>query len=255
MRRRVRLGVAVVAFAAATSGARRADACGVSSPDGASLCAMAAGAGPKWRVSASGIYTSTRLRFTNGPTGDETRGGALVALGYQLTPALSVQSGLGPSFGGAFHAPNGKHEFQPGLLGLLGASYRVYGGPKLDENGEGYQQNPFVVLTSALAFNITRTKRSGVANESPATYEAYDVRFGVVVGTTLADRFRPYALARVFGGPVFWRYENKAIVGTDLYHYQLGAGLSVAVGKGFSLYAEGVPLGERGVSGGAVQSF
>lgn len=234
-----------------------ARACGVSSPDGASLCALAAGQGPKWRASLSGIYTATRLRFSGGMRGDETRAGVVGALSYQLSPRLAIQAGLGPSFGGAFEAPDGRHPFQPGVLGLVGASYRVHGGPAYDENGEGVNQDPFVLLTSALAFNVTHTTHESGADppEGRTLYHAYDLRLGVVVGFTIADRLRPYALGRVFGGPIFWRYHGAAVTGTDLYHVQLGAGFSLALGKGFAVYAEGVPLGERGLSAGVAQAF
>lgn len=252
------LALALAAGAAVVLTPRPSQACGVSGPDGASVCMLAQGIGPKWQASVSGIYTSTRLSFSGGDLkGDQTRGGVMASLGRQISRQLTVQVGLGPSFGGAFVAPDGRHTFNPGLLGLVGASYRIYGGPELDERGEGRQRNPFVVLTSALSFNFTSTRHdaAGAADEERVAYRAFDLRFGTLVGVTLADRFRPYALARVFGGPIYWRYQGSAVTGTDAYHVQLGGGMSVAVGGGFAVFAEGVPLGERGVSGGAAMAF
>jgi hypothetical protein len=252
------LALALAAGAALVLTPRPSQACGVSGPDGASVCMLAQGIGPKWQASVSGIYTSTRLSFSGGDLkGDQTRGGVMASLGRQISRQLTVQVGLGPSFGGAFVAPDGRHTFNPGLLGLVGASYRIYGGPELDERGEGRQRNPFVVLTSALSFNFTSTRHdaAGAADEERVAYRAFDLRFGTLVGVTLADRFRPYALARVFGGPIYWRYQGSAVTGTDAYHVQLGGGMSVAVGGGFAVFAEGVPLGERGVSGGAAMAF
>lgn len=245
--------VALAVGALALAAPRAAGACGVSGPDGASLCMLAQGIGPSFRVSLSGIYTSTRLSFSGGALqGDERRGGTVAALAYSLTRDLTVQGGLGASFGGAFDAPNGAHRFEPGLLGLVGASARLYGGPELDENGEGRERNPFVILTSVFSFNLTRTKhRDASGSDTTTGYEAFDLRVGGIVGVTVGERFRPYVLARVFGGPVFWRYEGSAVTGTDFYHVQLGGGLSVALGKGFAVFAEGVPLGERGASAGA----
>ena len=237
---------------------RSSQACGVSGPDGASVCMLAQGIGPKWQGSVAGIYTSTRLSFSGGGLkGEQTRGGLMASLGRQISRQLTVQIGLGPSFGGAFVAPDGRHRFNPGLLGLVGASYRVYGGPELDERGEGRQRNPFVVLTSALSFNLTSTRHeaAGAANEGSVAYRAFDLRVGALVGLTLADRFRPYALVRAFGGPVYWRYQGNPVTGTDAYHVQLGGGMSVAAFGGFAVFAEGVPLGERGASGGAALAF
>lgn len=67
------------------------------------------------------------------------------------------------------------------------------------------------------------------------------MRVGLVAGYTVFDRLTPYAVARVFGGPVFWR----GGVGTDAYHLQLGLGLVVGLPGGFDLAAEVVPLGEQ----------
>lgn len=250
------LGLALTVGAVVALTPRPSRACGVSGPDGASVCMLAQGIGPKWQASVSGISTSTRLSFSGGDLkGDQTRSGVMASLGRQISRQLTVQVGLGPSFGGAFVAPDGRHPFQPGLLGLVGASYRVYGGPELDERGEGRQRNPFVVLTSALSFNLTSTRHEAAADERRVAYRAFDVRLGTLVGLTLGDRFRPYALGRVFGGPVFWRYQGHAVTGTDVYKFQVGGGMSVAIGGGFAVFAEGVPLGERGASGGAALAF
>jgi hypothetical protein len=230
-----------------------AAACGVSGPDGASLCALAGGGGPKWRVTAAGVYTATRLTFGDGIKGDNTRGGATVSLGYQTSPRVVLQTGIGALLGGTFDAPNGRHTFSPGFLATAGASWRVFGGPEVDETtGEAVDKNPFVVVSAALSFLSSTTTRG---NERAVGYNAFDLRGGVVVGVTLAERFRPYLLGRTFGGPAFWRYEGVAKQGTDLYHVQVGGGASVALGKGWAIYAEGVPLGERGVSGGLSTSL
>jgi hypothetical protein len=65
----------------------------------------------------------------------------------------------------------------------------------------------------------------------------------------------PYALARVFGGPVFWHDGLAGQTGTDVHHFQLGAGLLVRLGRRLDIFAEGVPLGEQGISGGAGFAF
>src|SRR5436309_12603994 len=64
---------------------RRATACGVSGVDGVSSCSLAEhneAVRPRWAVSASGVYTSTRLRFSGDVHGDQTRYAALAALAY-----------------------------------------------------------------------------------------------------------------------------------------------------------------------------
>jgi hypothetical protein len=86
-------------------------------------------------------------------------------------------------------------------------------------------------------------------------YSAFDLRLGAVVGTTFFDRLSPYALGRVFGGPVYWRYQGAAVTGTDTHHYQLGAGLALMLARRLDIFAEAVPLGERSLSAGASVSF
>ena len=44
------------------------------------------------------------------------------------------------------------------------------------------------------------------------SYRALDLRFGAELGVKLAQIFRPYALARVFGGPVFSIYKALSAV-------------------------------------------
>jgi len=40
-------------------------------------------------------------------------------------------------------------------------------------------------------------------------------------------------------------------VGTDDHHWQVGAGLSLLLARKVDIFAEGVPLGELGVTAGA----
>jgi hypothetical protein len=81
------------------------------------------------------------------------------------------------------------------------------------------------------------------------------LRGGVAVGTTFWDIFTPYVVGRAFGGPIHWRYQTQAIIGTDDHHWQVGAGFSIRVARRVDLFAEGVPLGELGVTAGAGVSF
>ena len=86
-------------------------------------------------------------------------------------------------------------------------------------------------------------------------YDAFDLRVGAAVGTTLWKVLVPYVLGRGFGGPVYWRYQGASIVGTDDHHWQVGAGLSLLVARKVDVFVEGVPLGELGVTAGAGLSF
>ena len=239
-----RILLALVAGAHALS-ASRAVACGVSGPDGVSACSLAEHqeeTRPRWRAGVSGVYTSTALRFGGGLRGDETRGAVLASASYLPTPRLSLQAGAGTTLGGDLTMPGGRFIFLPGVAAAIGASWRVV------------DAHPFVVLSSVLSFSAATTKHEG-PDESRTGYEAFDLRGGAVVGTTFFNVLSPYATARVFGGPVFWRYQGAAVTGTDVSHFQIGGGFALLVARRVDVFAEGIPLGERAVSAGASIAF
>ena len=232
------ISLALLGFALLSLSTRTARACGVSA-SGVSSCSLAEhdeALRPHWAVGVSGLYTSTRLRFSSGLRADEQRFASLASLAYLPTPRLVLQAGLGVAFGGSLSPPDGKYEFSPGPTALIGADFRAYDDGRL-----------FLLLTSALSFAAART-RSPLGDETG--YQAFDLRLGGEFGVQVGKIFRPYAVARVFGGPVYWRYLGESITGTDTHHYQLGAGAGVRVSKTVNLFLEGVPLGERAVSFG-----
>jgi hypothetical protein len=102
---------------------------------------------------------------------------------------------------------------------------------------------PFVQLAGSVALSAMRVV------DTP--YLAVDLRAAVSAGWTLWDRFTPYAVARVFGGPVFL----GSATATDAYHVQLGAGFVVGLPGGLDLSAEVIPLGEQRVTAGLGVSF
>jgi hypothetical protein len=103
------------------------------------------------------------------------------------------------------------------------------------------------LLTSALSFAAARTQ---LADEPSVGYQAFDLRLGGEFGLQLAEIFRPYAVMRAFGGPVYWHHLGEAVTGTDTHHYQVGAGAGVRLAKAVNLFVEGIPLGEQAVSFG-----
>jgi len=215
-----------------------ARSCGVSGVDGASFCSLSEHKEeerPRWAVTGGGVFTSTRLRFTGGLRGDETRDAAFGAIAYFPSAQTTLQMGLGATLGGTLTMPDRRYDFSPGPSALLGASWRVV------------DRDVFVLLTSVLSFSATKTQSP---SNSSVGYEAFDLRLGAEIGTTLVKVLRPYIPVRVFGGPVFWHYLGTAVTGTDIHHYQLGAGAMLQLAKRVSLYAEGIPIGERAVSFG-----
>jgi hypothetical protein len=240
-----------VAFVAATFAAVAARACGVSTADGLSSCSLEEHdeeTRPRWRAGAAGLYTSTAIDF-GGFRGDETRGSVIASLAYQPTRRLTFQLAAGSTVGGHLDTPTGIYDFSPGPTAAMGASYRLVQGTK-----------PFVILTANLSFSDAETQLSAAdAASNPGVpdvrYDAFDLRGGVLVGTTLWRMLSPYAVVRAFGGPVYWQYQGANVTGTDAHHYQVGAGLTLVVVHRVDLFVEGIPLGERSLAAGAAVAF
>ena len=112
---------------------------------------------------------------------------------------------------------------------------------------------PFLRSSFALA-------GSGHGLSDGSSLLAFDLRAGGDVGWRLPGGFELFAVARAFGGPIFWSRPGLAQdTGTDRWHIQLGAGAAwtppVAWSVRPSFFAEGVPLGERGISAGVGFGF
>jgi hypothetical protein len=86
-------------------------------------------------------------------------------------------------------------------------------------------------------------------------YNAFDLRVGVAVGKTFLDVLSPYLAARLFGGPILWELEGEDVTGTDQHHVQIAFGLAASLPRGFDLFAEGAPFGERAATVGAGVAF
>lgn len=173
------------------------------------------------------------------------RRAAAAALEWRASPDITVQVGGGVGHGGRLVVEGVHHEMLPGWLATVAGSWRVIG-------GDGRPQ--FTLLTMTLGASGARTQASGAAGEA-ASYFAADARLGVAAGWTFFDAISPYAAARVFGGPILWRFRGEDRTGTDRYHYQLALGLSAGLPGGFDVMAEGAPLGERGATVGVGKVF
>jgi hypothetical protein len=233
----------VLAIAASVP-ARRALACGASAGgaagiSGCSLEEHEEGARPKWRLGAAYSFTSTGLNFNNGLRVDEVRNVSLVALDYRPVRRVTLEVGAGVFLGGSLTVSSVPYAMAPGFASVVGASWRV-----VDADGA----IPFVLLTSQLSYASSNT-------QGDVGYNAFDLRLGAAVGTTLSNILTPYVVGRAFGGPIYWHYQGASITGTDDHHWQVGAGLSLLLARRVDLFVEGVPLGELGVAAGAGVSF
>jgi len=192
----------------------------------------------KWHVGSSYAFSSTGLRFGDGQRLGEERHVSLVTIDYRPARRATLSGGVGVFIGGSLATDSARYAFDPGFIAVLGGSWRLW-----DLGRAG----PFALLTGQLSYASSRVQ--GFA------YNAFDLRAGVVAGTTLWRVLTPYAVGRAFGGPVFWRHDGAAVTGTDTHHYQVGAGIALLLARRVDVFAEGVPVGEQGIAAGAGLSF
>lgn len=226
----------VLARPALACGASAGGAAGIS---GCSLEEHEEDARLKWRVGAEYAFTSTGLHFSDGLRVDQVRQASLATVDLRPARRITLEAGAGAFLGGSITANSVRYAMAPGIVGIVGASWRV-----LDAEGA----IPFVLLATQLSYFSSSTF-------GDVGYNAFDLRGSAVVGTTLWDVLSPYVVGRAFGGPVYWRYAGVATTGTDDHHWQVGAGVSLLVVHRLDLFVEGVPLGELGVTAGAGVSF
>ncbi len=235
--------------------AREASACGAAYPGGPMVCTLADAPSRKAqqkvdvhaRVSASWAYTSTTILFSGDRRADLTRHTVFAGTELPLTRGLGLRFGAGGIVAGELDRRGpGVATLGPGVSGYFGVAKTL-----LDEA----TSVPFVQLAATLSASRAVARR-GVESEG---FTAFDVRAAATVGKTF---FRetlpvvPYVALRAFGGPIFYRFAGADVTGTDLYKYQVGAGLSLALpGRALDAFVEGVALGERGLSAGLGTTF
>ncbi|GMV13821.1 MAG: hypothetical protein HS104_39775 [Polyangiaceae bacterium] len=136
--------------------------------------------------------------------------------------------------GGDFDGEGRRYSVGTGWLAAATGGYRLLGG------GDG---ELFGVVTLTMGFSRTHVEHA--ASKEDEALSASDLRLGTELGVTLFERLRPFALARVFGGPVQFRRAGEARTGGDRHHYALGVGAGTDAGGGLDLRFEGALLGER----------
>jgi hypothetical protein len=186
--------------------------------------------------------TSTDLSFSNDEEAQLRRRAVSASLERRLGERWSIQAGAGASLGGDVTIGGERYDFDPGWLASVGGSFRIL---------EGVGLEPFLLAGLTTAVSSTQATRG----DDEAMFTAVDVRGSVTVGKLFWRGIAPYALARVFGGPVFWERGGEDITGSDDYHFQLGAGLLATAAGRVSAFAEIVPLGERSATFGANVAF
>lgn len=208
----------------------------------------AAVAGPRFRGGVSFGVFGSRLSFFDGPALGIERRAVSASLEYRLTDEMTVGGGAGVGLGGVFAEGSERYEVLPGWLLLATWSRRL-----LDGRGN----KPFLLLGAAFAASGASTRPETRAVVAPPTAGLYaiDLRAALTVGKTFFQTISPYASVRAFGGPVFWRYQGKGVIGGDTRHYQIALGLAVSLPQGVDAFVDGAPLGEQAMTLGLGKRF
>lgn len=200
----------------------------------------------RWHLAASYSYAQTRIRFMgdelSGSTRfDQTRQLVLVSAAYRPKRWWSLELGAGALADGTLTFREGdgvvnreKRTMAPGPVAAIASSFVV---------SRGEKWVPFALVTVQFSAVFSSTGQA-------EPYVGTDLRVGAAVGFRVGSVFLPYVLARAFGGPISWKLDGARVQGTDSYHYQAGLGISMVLPRQIDLYIEGVPVGERGFSGG-----
>ena len=167
---------------------------------------------------------------------------ASATLGWQRSARWGLVASLGAILDGSVDSGT-KRDVGPGVIGSVSVTWLP-----LFESERG----PFLLASLTLGGATT----TAVSDDGQAhRWSAFDLRAGLLLGKTFAERFVPFVTARGFGGPVFWRLGGETVTGTDVHHYAVGAGFTFRVPGALDLFAELLPLGEQSASVGAVLAF
>jgi hypothetical protein len=171
---------------------------------------------------------------------------------YRVTPTTTFGGGLGAGLGGLMTQNLGRTSRR--FLVLPGWEFTFsYSRQLLDGRGK----RPFLLLGLSGGGSGGATRQEVSSGPTPASsfLYAFDIRGGLTFGKTFWNVVSPYAVARLFGGPVLWGYGGKTNLGSDQYHFQLGVGVVGGLPRGFDLFAEVIGAGERAVTAGVGKTF
>jgi len=175
------------------------------------------------------------LRFSGGRELDISQLAVTASVGQTRPSRLSLRASAGIVIDGSLEGEGRTHDIGPGFL--VAASIA-----KQWAAGDWFVTGSFSVSASR---TTTTEQLTGASRE---TLVAVDLARGGVIAGRRFGLVSPYVLARAFGGPVFWQLDDTDVTGTDVHHFQIGAGTSLTTASGFSLLVDVAALGERSAS-------
>lgn len=158
-----------------------------------------------------------------------------VAFGRRLGE-YTLHGNVGAVLGGSLETLGRTFDIGPGWLGNVSLARRWL---------LGEDRSWFVTGSLTVGASSAPTREAGIRGED---ITALDLRLGVIGGVTLWQLVSPYLLARAFSGPVLWARDGEEIRVGDLYHYNLGAGMSLRLPWNVIALVDVSALGERSLS-------
>ena len=180
------------------------------------------------RVGVTAGGTSTKIDFGR-LTAPLLQAAATGTVDVMLFGRLALSGAVGSSLFGHLDYGGQRFELQPGPIGGLGASYRLFGGAA-----------PF--LLPSFSYSIARST-ARAPDDTRTTFTSRDYRLGVAVGKTLGGFAAPFVVGRCFGAGTSW--PGVGGHGGDHYRYQVGVGSAFGLSQHFDTLVELAFLGEK----------
>jgi hypothetical protein len=189
-------------------------------------------------VGAGAGAIRTQINFADDLRFDLEQQAITAFAGYTLASGWSLRLSAGAITGGELESDDGPGRFDLRPGGVVG-----FAGSRQWQPGDGRW---FVTGTASLSAAVASTRPAGGGEREG--FIAIDGRLGAIAGRTFAERWSPYLLARVFGGPVLWTVAGEDVTGGDDKHVQLGAGLSVTLPWRLTAAIDVAAVGEQALS-------
>jgi len=195
----------------------------------------------RWRAGASAGGFRTTIDFGDQKV-DIEQVTASAALGWQRSPRWGLVLSVGGILGGSV-ATDAERDVGTGFMGSVTGTWL----PVFETD-----RRPFLLASLTFGGAITTAESDDAMSRR---WSALDLRAGLMVGKTLADRFVPFAAVRGFVGPVSWRLGGQDVTGTDVHKYSVGAGVTLRIPGVLDVFGEILPLGEQSASVGGTVAF
>lgn len=175
------------------------------------------------------------LSFTGDRELDISQLAVSASVGQAWPSRVSLRASIGVVIDGSLEGEGRSYDIGPGFIVAASVAKQWIAGDWF--------------VTSSFSMSASRTTTTETQPGAPReTLIAVDLARGGVIAGRSFGLVSPYVLARAFGGPVFWELDDMDVWGTDVHHFQIGAGASLTTESGLSVVLDVAALGEQAAS-------